>query len=143
VNGGFERVAKFADEPHVFALDGQVRRVHLDQLPEKDPGPRVVFVLEKVHVGHSRPDQVVHELEFASDRRAQLFELDPVGLSGQLSHPLPLSLSCNPSPDERTRRPERQAQGTSDRPRQVSQQATLLASKTPIRPLTMPARFRG
>ena len=74
-----ESVAELADEPHVVAFDGQVRGVHLDQLPDEDPRAGVCLVLEAVDVGDRGADEVVHELELAPDRHAEFFELALVG----------------------------------------------------------------
>ena len=78
-DGGLQRVAQLAHQAHVLALDGEVRGVHLDELAQEDLRAGVGFAPEPLDVGDGGADQVVHELELAPDRRAELFELGGLG----------------------------------------------------------------
>ena len=79
VDHGFERGAQFAHEPHVLALEPEVGRVHLDELPDEDPRAGVGLVLVALGVGHGGADEVIHELELAADRDAELGKLGLFG----------------------------------------------------------------
>ena len=87
-------VAEVADQPHVLALEPQVRGVHLDELPDEDPRARVGLVLEPLDVGHGGADEVIHELELAADRDAEPGELGrsvDFRCCGELGHPYRVS----------------------------------------------------
>ena len=79
VDHGLERVAELADQPHVLALDRRFEACISIELPDEDPRPGVGLVLESLDVGDGGADEVVHELELAPDRDAELGQLSAVG----------------------------------------------------------------
>ena len=89
-----QQVAKVAHQPHVLALVPQVRRVHLDELPDEDAGARIGLVLEPLHVGHRGANEIVHELELAANRGGEPGELSAIRAfrcCGELGHPVRVS----------------------------------------------------
>lgn len=70
----FQQATQFADEPHILTLAFEVGGVHLDELANEDPRPRVILVSMTFDVGHGGPDEIIHELQLTADRRAELRE---------------------------------------------------------------------
>jgi hypothetical protein len=51
----------------ILALEPEVGRVHLNELPDEDPRTWIGLALKAFQIGDGGSHQVIHELEFAAN----------------------------------------------------------------------------